>query len=396
MKTMLFAILVYSLTSPALAQSTTAPASTQPTSQPTSAPVEASVPAETPKPPAQRQLPTLSGFVEVSYNVNFNNPVDNVNVLQIYHGVQNTILLNTAHLVIAGSPVEGLSYALELDFGSDAQVNGSVNSILAADADGDAVSVKDDFDIQEAYVTYVSPLKLGVKAGKFSSYQGIEVIESPANPTISRGIIFGFATPFTHTGALLTYQVTDKLDVAVGAINGFDLLIDNNEGKTAVAKLGLNLGDSLSLVASSLTGLEQVGNANRRTIADFVGVTKVIPGVDLWFGGNFGVEQGASVVVAGGDARWFGFSLQPLVRLSDSFAVGARAEFFSDTDGARTGVAQRLFTASLSPSYQLLPGLTVRAEGRLDFSDQQVFHTDDAATLTTQQALFLSELILSF
>src|SRR5688500_5962825 len=205
------------LSTPALAQ----------TLDPVGAPPPPDPPPETVSEPAPEEAatpslaPTISGFIDGTYNYNFNHPAAGVTPYHTYTAPHHSFLLNAAHLALTGGDGK-LSYALEIDAGTDAFVN----------------TLDDDFDVQEAWAAYTTDLGLGFKVGKFVTFNGIEVIESGANPTISRGFLFGLAEPFTHVGALVTYKISDQLDVAAGAVNGWDVMVDNNSTKTMVGKLG--------------------------------------------------------------------------------------------------------------------------------------------------------------
>src|SRR5436309_5327290 len=86
-------------------------------------------------------------------------------------------------------------------------------------------------DLEEAYGAYKVPLGSGltVKAGKFVTLLGYEVIESPNNLNFSRSFLFGLAIPFTHVGALLSYSPTERLTVTAGPVVGWDVAKDNND-----------------------------------------------------------------------------------------------------------------------------------------------------------------------
>ncbi len=51
---------------------------------------------------------------------------------------------------------------------------------------------------------------------------GYEVIESPNNLNFSRGYLFTFAIPLTHTGGLLSYAFTDWFNMTAGVVLGWD------------------------------------------------------------------------------------------------------------------------------------------------------------------------------
>jgi Putative beta-barrel porin-2, OmpL-like. bbp2 len=346
-------------------------------------PAWAQPPAQPPdQPPAQEVetgslvAPKISGSLDVTYNYNMRDPMDGETRFHSYTARHDTLLLNAAHVALSGTS-ETIAYAIEVDVGSDARVTS-----------GD----EDDVDLQEAYVAYVSPIGLGIKAGKFVTYQGIEVIESGPNPTISRGFLFGLAEPFTHAGAVLTYKIDDHFDLAAGVVNGWDLVEDNNSGKTIVGKVGFT-ADGALLTVSGYAGPEQDNNAdNMRLSGDATGMVTIGP-VDLWGQVNAGSEE--STAMDGGTGTWYGGGLQPVWHVVDRFAVGARAELFRDQDGARTGFEQTLYNLTVTPAYTLATGLVLRGELRVDFSSEDVFMDEDG-TVHGDQVLALTEAIYSF
>lgn len=328
--------------------------------------------------------PQISGFVDATYNRTLNRNTARTNAHHSFDARGNTFLLNAAHLALSGQDGDRLSYAVEIDAGTDAAATASAG-----------LGLGDDFDLQEAYVNYTfGGTDLAVTAGKFVTYQGIEVIESIANPTITRGFLFGLAEPYTHTGAVATYQASPRLKVGLGAVNGWDLFVDNNDAPTWVARAGLDLGDPLSLGLCGYLGPEQEGDEDAlRQSVDLTGRTKALPAVDLWFQVNFGSEDGAAL--DGGDASWFGIGLQPVYAVSEKLSLGARYELFDDGDGARSGVAQTLQNVTVTPAYRLHESLLTRAEVRVDLSNEDAFlDADDEPTGSQLQVS--GEIIYSF
>ena len=61
-----------------------------------------------------------------------------------------------------------------------------------------------------------------LKAGKFVTLLGYEVIESPNNLNFSRGYLFTLAIPLTHTGGLASYTFTDWFSMTAGVVLGWD------------------------------------------------------------------------------------------------------------------------------------------------------------------------------
>ena len=353
-----------------------------PAPEPAPAPAAAPAPAPAPAPPAPAAAetstllaPVISGFVDVTYNYNLSDPAGGITPFHSYTAPHNSFLLNAAHLALSGEG-EQLRYAVEVDLGTDAAVN----------------SGDDDVDLQEAYVSYVSSSGVGFLVGKFVTFSGIEVIESGSNPTISRGFLFGLAEAFTHVGAVATYQVSPSLDLALGVINGWDLVVDNNDAKMLVAKLGYST-DGASVTVSGYAGPDQAGDEdNWRLSGDVTGMV-ALGAVELWGQVNAGSEEGTAL--DGDTGRWIGFGLQPVWRASSRFSLGGRAELFSDGDGARTGVDQTLFNLTVTPAFLVAPGLVVRGEVRVDVSNEDVFVDEDADASGTQ-VVALAEAIYSF
>ncbi len=63
---------------------------------------------------------------------------------------------------------------------------------------------------------------LTVKGGHFYTIVGYEVVPSTGQFFMSRQLTFWNSEPFTHTGALATYKVNDKLSVSGGYVAGMD------------------------------------------------------------------------------------------------------------------------------------------------------------------------------
>lgn len=329
--------------------------------------------------------PNISGSVEVGFNYNLSIPTDSTaNALHSYDARSKTFSLNNAHLVFSGSDsATGLGYVVESDIGSDARANKALDVSMGA---------ADIFDLQEAFVTWAfGPGRTwSLKAGKYVTYQGIEVVEGGANPTVTRGLLFGLAEPVSHTGLEIS-DVIGIVDVHAGLVNGCDVFTDNNTMPSVVAKVGVNLGAPLVLTVSTMWGPEKAGNTeDKRLTIDATGVTKMVPKVDLWFQGIYGMEDKSSLATAGDDDSWMGFGLQPLVHLNDWFGLGLRYEFFSNAGGSRTLIPVKDLTVqnvSLAPTVWLTQTTMVRGEFRIDFASEDVFIDSDAKASGSQMVV---------
>ncbi len=326
--------------------------------------------------------PTISGFLNVTGNVNLNNPASKMSGLHSYDAVANTFIMNAAHIAFTGSPSEDVAYVVELDIGSDAVVTS-----LGVAPNG--------FDFQEAYITYkFGDSGLELKVGKFATYMGIEVIESPDNPVMSRGFLYGLAESFTHTGTVLTYAPSDKFDVVLGAVNGWDVAVDGGPGAgmTLLVKVGVTPSESFGLSISLLTGPDSTdGSGSTLTSADVTGAVEFGEKVSLNFQYN-----------AGGDnlGTWNGFAIEPVFKLTDTISLGARFEQFTDKNDIRNPLtspaANGVYTNfTVAPSFALSDALTLRAEFRLDSADWNAF-TDKVGNPARTQSTIALELISKF
>jgi hypothetical protein len=355
--------------------------------------------------------PQFTGFVDTTYNYDLNRPLSGVNKYYSFDAQDNTIALNNAQLELTGAPKgdAAVTYMLKINFGTDATAESSTVNGVATNTS--------NLDVEEAWGWYVDPVsKVGLKVGKFVTYEGTEVIESINDPTVTRGLLFSNLEPYTHTGALLTWTGT-VMDYAVGMVNGWDELTASDSGKTAVAKMGVTLGDPLALTVSALYGPQQVAapapanpagaDSNKRGSIDITGLTKLIPKWQVNFQANFGWEKNAPGAVAAAIAAgttvtpnsqstWFGLGTQPVYAWNPTTNVAFRIELLDDLDGARTGLKQEIWSFSIAPGTNITPHFLLRAEARLDVSNNDKAYTDHAGNQVKIQSTLAGEAIYNF
>ena len=68
--------------------------------------------------------------------------------------------------------------------------------------------------MREAYAKW-TPDKFTLMAGKFVTMMGIEVVDGPLNPTITRGFLYWLAELVRNTGARASYQIIPELGVTL-------------------------------------------------------------------------------------------------------------------------------------------------------------------------------------
>src|SRR5437879_4330074 len=183
-------------------------------------------PAERPKTLLEEIV--LFSYIENSVVFNLNgNGRGNHNELRLYD-FDRGYTFNRAEVSAKKDPSERypFGFGVVLTAGQDAQKNHALGIFRDSD---DAFPFRNApaFDLEEAYGSYKVPLGSGltVKAGKFVTLLGYEVIESPNNLNFSRSFLFGFAIPLTHRGALVaagTRNDTDATWWGIAAYAAYD------------------------------------------------------------------------------------------------------------------------------------------------------------------------------
>ena len=149
--------------------------------------------------------------------------------------------------------------------------------------------------------------------GNWNTFLGYEVISPTANFNYSTSYMFSYG-PFSHTGAKLDFSVSDDVSIMLGVFNQTDQTEANYDRYTAFgAQLGL-YGQYINYLGGD--GYSQI---------DFTG------GIDL--SDSFFLGINATTASLEGDTGFAGVALYPQLSASDSFAIGLRGEFFSETDG---------------------------------------------------------------
>jgi putative OmpL-like beta-barrel porin-2 len=325
---------------------------------------------------------TLNGFVSVGYVYNFEKPSSRVNALRVFDFDDNSIKVDVAELVVQRTVAKPRDFGFRMDLEAGASIPRiSAASGLFRDAAGKA----EDFDLQQAFVSYVAPLGDGLRVdiGKFNSPLGYEVIEGydGYNDNYSRSFLFGYAVPFTHTGLRVSYPISSKVSAMAMVVNGWDNVKDNNREKTFHVQLAMTPVEPLTLTANFIAGAERAGSSDVRAVLDLIGAYKLTSRITLGANFDYGTEKGAGI--DGADATWKGVAGYLRLGVSGKLALVARAETFDDEGGTRTGTDQTLTELTLTPELHLTEKLVLRADLRFDHSDAKVF--DDHGTPSSNQ-----------
>ena len=213
----------------------------------------------------------LFAYVENSYVCNLGHAGrDGVNELRLYD-FDAGYSFNMAEFSIKKDPTDlrPWGFGLVLTGGHDAQKNHAIG-IFRDDDDAFPFRNTTKIDLQEAYGSYKIPVGSGltVKAGKFVTLLGYEVIESPNNLNFSRSFLFSFAIPLTHVGALASYSPHRLAVDHRGPRVGWDVADDNNDSMSVMGQIAFTGVKDLTTAVNFITGPEQFNKkTNPRTVS---------------------------------------------------------------------------------------------------------------------------------
>lgn len=352
-------------------------------------PVAVAPPADAPAAPAAPTFPatTIGGGIEGSWSRMMGAPHPGTTAAPTRaYDSSNGFLLNQASLSVKHQLNETIYGVIRFDAGSNSAINSPNNT-----------TKQQLFDVREAYAV-AQGYGLTFTAGKFTTYEGIEVVDGWLNPTITRGFLYYLAEPVTHVGAKLHYT-TPMFDLGVGVVNGWDahndyfFTGDNNAMKTVIWRAAVTPSPIFWAAFSGTYGVEKANSSNDpRLSLDLTGAITPTPALAINFQGNYGSEKNTGYIDASKAATWVGFGLQPVLKV-DAFQLGARFEYFSDNQMSRAIFAQAInpkdadgnlvdptntkdkvsyWTLGIAPGYTIASALLLRAEFRVDGASEEV------------------------
>jgi hypothetical protein len=313
----------------------------------------------------------MSLYFQGGYTYNFDRPASGENGLRLFDHKSDKPTLDLIQLVLANSPDKGLGYKLKFSAGETAKFIHSLGLGISAGEDPEHSPY---FDVTEAYLTYTTPIGRGLKfqAGKFATMCGAEVIEAIDDINYSRGFLFNYAIPFTHTGLGISYPFTNSVSATGWLLNGWDNFEDVQDARTGGITMALTPIDPVSLTFNALYGPEKASNDDDRFLLDVVGTFKATDKLSFTLNPDYGTEQHAAP--SGGEAKWYGAAGYAKYDLTKVLSASIRGEYFKDKDGFRTGTAQEMKEVTFTPEIRTSLGVILRPEYRHDWSDQASFN----------------------
>jgi hypothetical protein len=250
-------------------------------------------------------------------------------------------------------------FRIDTIYGSDAQILNEASSRPGLGAYNSTTGQSgSDFYLEQALVKFRIPVGNGldIYAGKFVTFLGYEVIESPANPNFSRGLLFTNAIPLTSTGVYADYKFNDTFEGKFGVIDGWNSSWSGANvtggadqsfgGKAITGQLNVNApGKNANLTFSFIYSPEADHVSSGGPVNGTVGgpaapSTAGVYVLDLWgnwtptFDKNGNTTLGFNLDYGSNSYSWYGAALYAQYKLTKVITLAARGEYLHEDAGA--------------------------------------------------------------
>ena len=232
---------------------------------------------------------------------------------------------------------------------------------------------------------------LSVKVGHFYTIIGWEVVQATGNFFYSHAYTFNYSEPFTHTGALATYNASDDVTIWGGYTMGYDSGFEDN-GDNFLGGISLGLTDKLTLIYATTIGVfnddldgDNAGVREQGYMHSIVADYAITDSLQYIIQNDVRSTDRAATGVADVSAvQTFGINQYLIKTLSDCWAVGARFEWWNH-EGIFDNVDSDsdVYALTLGANYRPHANVTVRPEIRFDWDDDSLVGLEDGDDQTT-------------
>lgn len=221
---------------------------------------------------------------------------------------------------------------------------------------------------------------LSIKAGHFYTLIGYEVVTAPDNFFYSHAFTMYNTEPFTHTGVIATYSVSDCLDVYAGWTLGWDTGFDQfGDGSNFLGGFSATLTDDVSLTYMTTIGNFGARSANEDGYMHSIVVDTALTDNLQW------VFQSDYLRVDFTGEDNVGINQYFIYTVNDCLALGHRVEWWK-TDPLIAGAGSvSVYESTWGINYRPHANLVVRPEIRQEWSpavdyDETIFGVDMVLT----------------
>jgi hypothetical protein len=237
-------------------------------------------------------------------------------------------------------------------------------------------------------------------AGAFATHIGTESF-LPKNNMLSSTAFKTYNEPFYQTGAKLTYDKPDNLELQFWILNGYNSFVDNNKSKSVGFLLSYSLSDITSITYTNLLGREdETGsddNQNRFYQNVYVN-TSWQDKVFVTAGFDMGTQTNSNLQNPNDAALMYAGLVTARYQFNPKWSLTARGEVFNDKNGFISGLVVNtdnevagleLFGFTIGTECRPAENAYFRAETRFTNAPEylDIFRADNASQNTRMELL---------
>jgi hypothetical protein len=325
--------------------------------------------------------PVISGYVDVYYRYNLDDPSAKTGVFNNYTSFTNSH--NSFELGMASVKLEyttgKVGVVADVGFGRRAE----------------EFSYSDDasrFALKQAYLHYSPTENLKFTAGSWGTHIGYEVVDPYANRNYSMSYMFSYG-PFFHTG-LKAEATLGKSGFMIGLANPADLKSASFSDKHILAQYSVATANDKFKAFLNFNG-GKPSDSTKRHQADIVLLGTLSDKLSLGYNGTMAFAKDRFNGKFGESHKWWGSALYINVDPVDWFGLTLRGEYFDDKEAVSAGAfGTHIFATTLSANFKV-SGLTIIPELRYDRAGAEIF-TDHSGTAQKSTASALVAAVYKF
>lgn len=323
----------------------------------------------------QPSKPLISGYVDVYYRYNLDNPPANGGALNNYTSFTNSH--NSFELGMASVKLDyttgKVGMVADIGFGKRAE-------------DFSYNDEKSRFALKQAYVTYAPWNGVKLSAGSWATHIGYELVDPHGNRNYSMSYLFSYG-PFFHTGAKADFTL-GKSGFMIGVANPADLKSASFSKKHLLAQFSTATPDDQLKLWLNFNG-GKTSDSTKSHQLDLVVSTSLSDRFSIGYNGSVAMSRLRHNGKFGDSQNWWGSALYLNVDPKDWWGLTLRGEYFDDEKAVSAGAfGANILAATLSANFKI-SGLTIIPELRYDKASRAIFtnHSEAAKKSTTSALL---------
>lgn len=324
--------------------------------------------------------PTLSGFIDVYYRYNFNNPRKELETFNNYTSFTNShqsFELGMASVKLEHS-IGKVGMVADLGFGKRAEEFSYTDEATR-------------FAIKQLNLSYSPWENVKFTAGSWATHIGYELVDAPANRNYSMSYMFSKG-PFFHTG-VKTDIAFGKSGFMIGIANPSDLKSASFSKKFLIAQYSIASQNDKTKAYLNFQG-GKLDMANKMRQFDLVVTTALSDAFSVGYNGTIASAQTKANGKFESARSWWGSALYLNADPADWLGLTLRTEYFKDKDALTDVFASQLnggnvFQTTLSANFKIA-NLTIIPEIRLDKASENIFAKRDGAATTKSYTALLA------